>query len=204
MSKKIIFLASFFVILVAAFFVFIFAGTGYGKEPLPVLGNPGHTVGPFAFVNQEGDTITQQNLEGKVSVVEYFFTTCTGICPKMNKSMDKVYEEYKTTPGFQILSCTVDPAHDSVAVLAKYGEQWDADPRVWRFLTGDRKELFDVAVHQFLLSAADSAGVTEQFVHTQYFALVDQHRRIRGFYDGLEPDQVDKLIGDIDALLDEK
>lgn len=203
MYKKILIGAGSFAVLVAAFAFFVFHGNDYGEVKLPVLGNPGHTVGPFSFVNQTGDTVTAQDLEGKVSVVEYFFTTCTGICPKMNKNMDKVYEDFKTTPHFQILSYTVDPAHDSVPVLAKYGEQWGADPKVWQFLTGDRKELFDVAVNQYLLSAADSQGVTEQFVHTQYFALVDQDRRIRGFYDGLQADDLSKLRKDIRKLLAE-
>ncbi|GAA4301373.1 SCO family protein [Compostibacter hankyongensis] len=204
MNRKITILIVFFVVLAGAFFLFLFRGTDYAKKSLPVLGNPGHKVGAFTFVNQEGDSITEKKLDGKVSVVEYFFTTCTGICPKMNRNMDQVYEKFKHTPGFQILSFTVDPAHDSVPVLAKYGEQWGADPRVWLFLTGDRNALFKVAVNQFLLSAADSAGATEQFVHTQFFALVDQDRRIRGFYDGLKQEQVSQLSDDIRALLQEE
>jgi protein SCO1/2 len=122
----------------------------------------------------------------------------------MNKNMDRIYEEFKGTPGFQILSYTVDPAHDSVAVLAKYAEQWGADPKIWKFLTGSRKELFDVAIHQYLLSVADSLGVNDQFVHTQYFALVDGQRQIRGFYDGLKQDDLTKLKKDIHSLLEEE
>lgn len=203
MSKKTIFLIGFFVVLIGVFYIFIFAGTDYGKQPLPVLGNPGHTVGPFAFVDQVGDTITQDNLNGKVTVVNYFFTRCTGICPKMNHNMDQIYEDFKDTADFQILSNTVDPGNDSVPVLAKYAEQWGAQPETWKFLTGPRKELFDVAVHQYLLSVADSLGVNDQFVHTQFFALVDKGRRIRGFYDGLKQDDLDKLKKDIRNLLKE-
>lgn len=115
--------------------------------------------------------------------------------------MDKIYEMFKSDPHFQILSNTVDPKNDSVPVLAKYAEQWGADAKNWKFLTGPRKELFSVAVHQYLLSVADSLGVNDQFVHTQYFALVDQDRKIRGFYDGLEQKELDKLKGDISTLL---
>jgi protein SCO1/2 len=200
MKKKTWYLIGFFAVLLIVFYVFIFAGTSYGTEPLPVLGNPGHTVGPFGFVDQAGDSVTQRDLEGKVTVVNYFFTRCTGICPRMNRNMDKIYEEFKGDPHFQILSNTVDPGNDSVPVLAKYAEQWGADPRVWKFLTGPRNELFRVAVHQYLLNVADSLGVNDQFVHTQFFALVDQDRRIRGFYDSLKPDELSKLKKDIRAL----
>jgi protein SCO1/2 len=119
----------------------------------------------------------------------------------MNKNLDKVYEDLKGIPDFQILSNTVDPAHDSVPVLAKYAEQWNANPKTWKFLTGPRDELFDVALHQYLLSVADPKGVTAQFVHSQWFALVDQDRRIRGFYDGLKPANLDKMEDDIHRLL---
>ncbi len=201
MSRKTLYLIAFFVVLITVFYVALFAGTDFGKRKLPVLGNPGHTVGPFSFVDQAGDTITEKALDGKVSVVEYFFTRCTGICPKMNKNMDLVYEEFKEEPGFQILSYSVDPSHDSVQVLERYAEQFGAKPEVWKFLTGDRAATFDVAVHQYLLNAADSAGVTEDFVHTQMFALVDGDRRIRGFYDGLDPDELKQLRKDIRLLL---
>lgn len=204
MKKTTLYLIGFFVVLLAVFYVFIFAGTDYGKEQLPVLGNPGHTVGPFAFVDQAGDSVTQNDLNGKITLVNYFFTRCTGICPKMNHHMDEIYEQFKGDPGFQILSNTVDPGNDSVPVLAKYAEQWGANPQVWKFLTGPRKELFDVAVHQYLLSVADSLGVNDQFVHTQFIALVDQDRRIRGFYDSLQPDDLSKLKKDIRSLEKEK
>lgn len=115
--------------------------------------------------------------------------------------MDDIYETFKSTPHFQILSNTVDPATDSVPVLAKYAEQWGADADVWKFLTGPKKELFNVAVHEYLLSAADSVGVNDEFVHTQWFALVDQDRHVRGFYDGLDPKDMQKLKTDIRRLL---
>lgn len=200
-SKKTIFIIVFFVVLVGIFYVIAMSMSLKNTPALPVLGNPGHTVGPFAFIDQQGDTVTQKDLNGKVTVVDYFFTRCTSFCPKMNANMDKIYEEFKNNPDFQIISNTVDPAHDSVPVLAKYAEQYGASPEVWKFCTGQRKELFDVAVHQYLLSVADSLGVNDQFVHTQYFALVDQDRQIRGFYNGLQPDDLNKLKKDIKILL---
>lgn len=205
MKKKTIYLIIFFLAIIGIFYAFTFSSMkkNSDQKPLPVLGNPGHKVGPFAFVDQTGDTVTQNDLKKKVSVVEYFYTSCTGICPKMNKNMDEIYETFKNTPHFQILSNTVDPATDSVPVLAKYAEQWDADPNVWKFLTGTKKELFHVAIHEYLLSAADSVGVNGDFVHTQWFALVDQDRRVRGFYDGLDPKDMQKLKNDIRKLLKE-
>lgn len=203
MSKKTLLLIGGFVVLVGVFYAFTYKDIAQSAQPLPILGTPGHKVGPFAFVDQLGDTVTQNALNGKVSVVEYFYTTCPGICPRMNKNMDKVYEDLKNTPDFQILSNTVDPAHDSVPVLAKYAQQWNANPKVWKFLTGPRDELYDVALHQYLLSVADPKGVTAQFVHSQWFALVDQDRRVRGFYDGLKPANLQKMEKDIHQLLKE-
>lgn len=193
-----------FVVLVGIFYVIATSMSVKNQPGLPVLGNPGHTVGSFAFVDQEGDTVTQNNLNGKVTVVDYFFTRCTSFCPKMNANMDKIYEEFKNNADFQIMSNTVDPAHDSVPVLAKYAEQYGASPKVWKFCTGPRHELFDVAVHQYLLSVADSLGVNDQFVHTQYFALVDKDRQIRGFYNGLKQGDLNKLKQDIKILLKEE
>lgn len=203
-SKKTIYIVAGFVVLVGIFYVIATSMSVKNQPGLPVLGNPGHTVGPFAFVDQEGDTVTQNNLNGKVTVVDYFFTRCTSFCPKMNANMDKIYEVFKDNPDFQIMSNTVDPANDSVPVLAKYAEQYGASPKVWKFCTGPRHELFDVAVHQYLLSVADSLGVNDQFVHTQYFALVDKDRQIRGFYNGLKQGDLNKLKQDIRVLLKEE
>lgn len=202
MKKKGWLIVAVLVVVIGAFITWgIFPNMNKNKSPLPVLGNPGHKVGNFSFLDQEGDTITQNVLNNKVSVVEYFYTTCTGICPRMNKNMDKIYKTFKSTPGFQILSNTVDPATDSVSVLAKYAEQWNADPKVWKFLTGPKKEVFHTATTDYLLNAADSIGVTGEYVHTQWFALVDQDRQIRGFYDGLKQDDLGKLKTDIRTLL---
>lgn len=192
------------VVLIVAIFAYQYTYSGLKKNqnPLPPLGNPGHKVGAFMLIDQQGDTITQKVLNGKVSVIEYFYTSCTGICPRMNKNMDKIYETFKETPGFQILSNTVDPATDNVETLAKYAEQWGADPEVWKFLTGTKEMLFSTAVNEYLLNAADSIGVTGEYVHTQWFALVDQKRRVRGFYDGLKTSDMQKLKQDIRQLLE--
>ncbi len=203
MSKKTILLGGILILLVAGFMVYAFVGVGFGRKTLPVLPDPSHKVAPFAFINQMGDTVTQKNMDGKVCVVEYFFTTCTGICPKMNANMDKVYKEFKNTPGFLILSHTVDPETDSVPVMEKYAEQYGADPKVWMFLTGPKKELYAMARHSYLLNAATGDGGKDDFIHTQMWALIDQNRQIRGFYDGLKPAEINKMEDDIRTLLKE-
>ncbi|QJB42754.1 SCO family protein [Chitinophaga oryzae] len=177
-------------------------GTFLGKEKLPILGAPGHTVQGFSFTDQEGHTRTKDDVKGKIYVAEYFFTTCTGICPKMNANMEKVYAKYKDKPDFLILSHTVDPEHDSVPVLKAYAEKHGADAKNWWFLTGTKKELYALARQGYLVDDGTYTG-EEDFVHTQWFALVDKTGQIRGLYEGTKKQDVDKLIDDIDRLMEE-
>lgn len=208
MSKKALFYIGFFVLLTAGFLGYagylIMGETGsfFGKEKLPVLGSPGHITGGFSFVNQAGQTITQNDVKGKVYVAEYFFTTCTGICPKMNANMQKVYAVYRNNPDFRILSHTVDPDHDTISVLKAYAEKHGADPKNWWFLTGTKKELYTLARQGYMVDDGTYTG-DEDFVHTQWFALVDGEGRVRGLYEGTKQPDVEKLIKDIDRLMKE-
>ncbi|MEV4882423.1 SCO family protein [Chitinophaga ginsengisegetis] len=208
MSKKAIILISFFVLLSAGFLTYAGyiikgeTGTFFGKDKLPHLGAPGHTIPGFSFTDQEGRTKTKTDVEGKIYVSEFFFTTCTGICPKMNANMDKVYAKYKDNPNFLILSHTVDPEHDSVPVLKAYAAKHGADSKNWWFLTGDKKQLYRLARQGYLVDDGVYTG-EEDFVHTQWFALVDKAGQIRGLYEGTKKQDVDKLIEDIDRLMEE-
>jgi protein SCO1 len=203
MSKKKWFYIGFFAVLTG---IFLFALTkmvpGFGEVKLPVLGY----VKPFSFTNQEGKTITQSDVQSKVYVVEYFFTTCKGICPKMNKNMQGIYAEFKAEPGFLILSHTVDPATDTVAQMKRYADSLGADPARWWFLTGTKDSLYTAARASYLLDDPrnNNMSIDEQFIHTQFFALVDKGGRVRAVYDGLKEDEIKKLRGDIKALLIEK
>ncbi|ATL46383.1 electron transport protein SCO1/SenC [Chitinophaga caeni] len=205
MSKKAIFYIVFFVALSAmfvgynAYVIKDETGSYYGKEKLPYLGSPGHEVQGFSFVNQEGKTITKDSVKGKFYVAEYFFTTCTGICPRMNENMEKVYEAYKDDPNFRILSHTVDPEYDSVPILKAYAEKHHADAKNWWFLTGSKKMLYKLARESYLVDDGHYTG-DEDFVHTQWFALVDGKGRIRGLYEGTKKSDINKLIKDIDRL----
>jgi protein SCO1/2 len=201
-KKKIGFLVGFFILL---FLGFYFALTrlipGFGKPQLPVLSYVPH----FAFDNQEGKMITDKDLDGKVYVAEYFFTTCKGICPKLNTNMKKVAEDYAAEPDFRILSYTVDPGTDSVARMKRYADSLGADPGRWWFLTGRKDSLYHLARGGYLLDDPknNALNIDEQFLHTQFFALVDKSGRVRKIYDGLKKDELQELEKDINVLLRE-
>ena len=200
MSKKQLFYIAFFAALVVGFY---FAMTrmipGFGKKELPVLSY----VQPFAFTNQEGKTITEKDMQGNVAVVEYFFTTCKGICPKMNGNMQKVYQQYKSAPNFRILSHTVDPDTDSVGRMKWYADSLGANANDWWFLTGRKDSLYATARNSYLLDDPknNTGGIDDQFIHTQFFALVDKNGKVRGIYDGLKKEELDQLTENIGRLL---
>ncbi len=208
MSRKAIFYTSFFVLLSIGFMAYagllIKESTGkfLGGEKLPVLGPPGHTVQGFSFTDQDSNRVTQDNVKGKIYVAEYFFTTCTNICPVMNKNMEKIYAKYKDKPNFMILSHTSDPDYDSIPVLKAYAEKHGADPRNWHFLTGDKLQLYKLARESYLVDDGKFTG-EDDFIHTQWFALVDGEGQIRGLYEGTKAKDIDKLITDIDRLMQE-
>ena len=201
--KKLILYSVFFVVLFALFFYFIFAGTDNWKAKIPTVG----FVQPFAFTNQDGHTITEEYLKGKVTVVEYFFTTCKGICPRMNGSMKKLYDQYKDEPGFMILAHTVQPETDSIARLKFYADSMQIDTKKWVLVTGRKDSLYKAARSSYLLDDPKNnvEKLEDQFIHTQFFALVDKSGNVRGgVYDALKQEDLKKLSGDIAKLLKEK
>jgi len=181
------------------------AGSVFGaKNDLPYPGPPGHQPGAFAFTNQEGKVITEDSVYGKVTVVEFFFTTCPGICKEMNKNLGTVYAAFSGNNSVRILSHTVDPEHDSVDVLRAYAGKLNASAPVWQFLTGDKERLYKTARIDYLLSVEDPpADIEDDFIHTEYVALIDKRRKIRGYYDATDELATRQLIEDIDRLLDE-
>lgn len=203
MSRKLWFYIGFFVVLVVSFYVVMTKVLpGFGKTELPVL----NRVQPFSFVNQSGQIVTEKDLAGKVAVVEYFFTTCKGICPKMNANMQQVYKEFRNEPGFRILSHTVDPLTDSVARMKRYADSLGADPGRWWFLTGSKDSLYAAARNSYLLDDPknNQGSVDEQFIHTQFFALVDKQGKVRKIYDGLKKEEVEEMKKDIRTLLNKE
>lgn len=166
------------------------------------LKRTGHTVSDFSFVNQYNDTITQADLSGKISVVNYFFTTCGSICPIMNDQMKRVQTEFKTDDWLMLLSHTVWPEGDSVPRLYDYSLRYEAIPTKWWFLTGTKSDLYTMARKSYLIVPDENDpkydhGNESDFIHTENFVLVDPNKKIRGMYDGTNPDEISELIKDI-------
>ena len=199
--KRIRFYLLFFVALLGIFYLAIFWGNDSWRKKLPIL----NEVKPFSFVNQNGDTLSNNHFAGKVQVVEFFFTTCKGICPKMNNELAKVAEQFKEEEDFIILSHTVDPDTDSVGRLKYFADSLKLEANKWVLLTGTKAALYEAARKSYLLDDQhdESAAIAEQFIHTQLFALVDRSGRVRGIYDGLDKKELVKLEKDIALVLKE-
>lgn len=176
----------------------------YGNKKIDNRDTVYHTIAPFHFINQLNDTISHLDVENKNYVVEYFFTTCQSICPIMNTNMMKVAEAFKSDTSFKILSHTVRPEEDSVPLLMAYAKEHKADHRNWWFLTGEKKQLYDLARKSYLMNNEEGAGDADDFIHSQLFALIDKDRHIRGFYDGTVDADIVKLIKDVVLLKQEQ
>jgi protein SCO1/2 len=206
MKKKIIFYSIFFVLLISTFYILLSFTKGFFDVKLPVMSY----VQDFSFTDQNGQTVTQKNIDGKVYVAEYFFTTCKGICPKMNFNMKGVYDQFKKDKDFAIISHTSMPETDSVPLLKEYEEKMiGSNPQYaakWYFVTGSKDSLYKMARQSYLLDndKNNSENIKEAFIHTQFFALVDKQKRVRGIYDGLKKDEIARLEKDIATLLKEK
>lgn len=207
------------VLLIAAAGVFIYAFFIYDKEKptriLPIYGEKQyesksgktdttyHTIQTFRFTNQDGKPVTEDSFKGSVYVTDFFFTTCHSICPIMSNQMERIYTKYKGNKEVKFLSHTVDPEIDTVEQLKAYAIKHNADAAQWMFVTGDKKELYNIARTGYLLNAEQGDGGPDDFIHTQNFALIDKDKRIRGFYDGTDSTEMNKLMVDIDVLLAE-
>jgi protein SCO1/2 len=156
------------------------------------------TIPPIKYINQYGDSISDKNLDGNIYVADFFFTTCPSICPIMQRNMLNVYNAFKDSTGFKIVSYTIDPQHDSVPVLKKYADKLGIGGNTWWLLQGHKNETYQVA-KSYLVSVQEKNPAGE-YIHDGYFILIDKEKRIRGTYDGTNPDEVKKLIADIKIL----
>jgi protein SCO1/2 len=203
MSKKTVGYLVFFTVLLSGFFYFVFRGTDNWKVKLPTLSY----VKPFHFTNQDGQPVTEADLTNKITVVEYFFTSCKGICPKLNTNMKDIYMQFRNEPDFQIFSHTCNPGTDSVAVLKHYADSLQVDTKKWIFITGRKDSLYQMARSSYLLDDPKNnvEKIEDQFIHTQFFALVDRNGKVRGkIYDGLKTLEVQQLKRDLARLLKDK
>lgn len=171
---------------------------------LPVLGE----VPDFTLTVHTGQPITLNDLRGRVWVANFFFTTCRSICPIMQDNMTEVQKAFADNPSVQIVSFTVDPQHDTVTVLSEYARKKGAIPGKWLFVTGEKKAIYRLARKGFKLAAEDVPeqleGTTHDFIHSDRFVLVDSQGRIRGYYSGMDMEQVRRLIKDTQQLLVEE
>lgn len=159
-----------------------------------------HTVADFKLINQNGDTITQDFYQDKIYVADFFFTTCLTICPIMTDHMVQIQEEIKEDPEILLLSHTVFPKNDSVPVLKKYAQEKGVIDAKWNLVTGDKKHIYELARKSYLASKSDGDGGPYDMIHTENFVLVDKQKRIRGFYDGTDPEAIEDLMDDIRIL----
>lgn len=160
-----------------------------------------HTIPDFKFTSQYGDTVTAQNFVDKIYVADFFFTTCPTICPKMKVQLKRVYEKFKNNPDVALLSHTINPEHDSVAVLKEFADNLGITGRQWLFVTGDKEAIYDIGQNSYMVTAQEDSSAPGGVVHSGAFILVDKDRHIRGIYDGTTEAGVDKLMADMDRLL---
>jgi len=201
--------------LLAGIIVLGFLGSCRSKQDrLPILGNRqpviktvnGQTVTDtvyatipdFKFVNQYADTITSKNLKGKIYVADFFFTTCPSICPVMHRNMLNVYNEFKNDDNFRILSHTIDPKYDTIPVLKRYADKMGISGNCWWLLHGNQGDTYNIA--KSYLQTVQEKNPQGQFIHDGFFILIDKQKRIRGTYEGTDPQEVNKMIADIKTL----
>jgi protein SCO1 len=160
-------------------------------------------VPDFEFTTQQGKKFSQsKDLSNSIYVANFFFARCTSVCKKMSSQLSRVQEAYRNNSSIKIVSITVNPEHDSVDVLQNYASQYGADPSKWFLLTGPHDEIYSLAQKGFFLPALKVEG-QQDFIHSEKFMLVDKNQKVRGIYDGTDPDDVDRLIIEINVLLDE-
>lgn len=162
-----------------------------------------HKVGEFSLTDQDGQPVTPIDFEGKIYVTDFFFVTCPTICPKMTDQMLRVYEEFNENSDILLLSHTVMPEEDSVPVLKEYADKFNISSEKWKLVTGDKKQIYDLARKTYFAAVTEGDGGVDDFIHTENFVLVDKDKRLRGFYDGTSKKDVDRLIKDIYTLLAE-
>lgn len=158
-----------------------------------------HRIADFLLINQEGDTVTQDTFKDRIYVADFFFTTCATICPIMTEHMGQIQDKIKDDPSVLLLSHSVTPEIDTVAQLKRYADKKGVIPGKWHLVTGDKKQIYDLARKSYLV-AKDQPYSPYDLLHTENFVLIDPQRRIRGFYDGTDPEAIETLMRDIAIL----
>ncbi len=181
-------------------------------KPLPILGNHDvdpqtgdtiyHTIPDFTFIDQDSQVVTNQTFAGKAYVADFFFTSCPTICPKVAQQMLRLEDRYAEDDGLMLLSHTIDVKHDTIAKLKKYQVGLGANPEKWKFVTGEKAEIYNIA-NDYMSIAIEDPRAPGGFDHSGWLILVDENRHIRAFANGTDPESVDEFMLDIDKLLAE-
>ena len=215
--KKVLLLGVLILVPVLAFLFLKFFGTNHYTLPtyLPVVTDTGdalvrngdtvfHQIPDFRLISQTGKTVTQTDLASKVYVANFFFASCKDVCKKMTANLLEVQEAFKDNAKVKIVSYTVDPERDSVAVLNAYANTYGAKPDQWYFLTGPRAQIYHLAQEGYKLPAMQAPSIIPDFIHSEKLLLIDEEKHVRGIYNGTNPEDVDRLITEIKVLLQEK
>jgi len=171
-----------------------------------------HAVVDFKFQNQLGKTVSLSDIPGKVIVADFFFTRCPSICPKLTANIRKLQDALSSkdqfkqlNPAFvQFISFSVDPERDSVPVLKAYGDKMGVNPEIWWLLTGPKKKVYDFSIDELKLGLVDGEGVDSNFIHTQKLVLLDKEHVVRGYYNGLDSADLQKMANDMVFIMLEK
>ncbi|WP_428985352.1 SCO family protein [Sphingobacterium oryzagri] len=193
--------------------------TGHSDKKLPIIGEREtterivdgktvvdtiyHQIPSFSFLNQDSINISDKTFDGKIYIANFFFTHCPSICPTMQRNLLKVYEKYKGDDRLAFLSHSIDFKYDSPSVLKAYAQKLGVDDTQWQFVTGSKKDIYGIS-EKYLVYTKEDASVPGGYDHQGYLVLIDQHKRIRGAYDGTNDEQVAQLFTDLDILLQEK
>ncbi len=202
-----------FIVFVFAVPLLAFAALNWFEKKfdrLPILGPAkkehgqikNHMIADFNLTNQNGQQVSTSDWKNKVVVADFFFTHCPSVCPIMTKNLKKVQQQFGRDV-IVINSFSIDPERDSSAELKKYSEHHSIENTNWSLITGSKKEIYALARNSFLIVATDGDGGPEDFIHSEQFVLIDQQKRIRGFYNGTDNAEVDQLINDIKKLVNE-
>jgi len=195
-------------------FLLLIVGCNDNKERLPYYNTPDftpkwemqnektfHQIRPFKLINQENESFTEKDIEGKICVVDFFFTTCPGICLKMTNSMSNIEKEFTNDDKILLLSHSVTPVKDSVPVLKQYAKDKKVNFQRWKLLTGNKNEIYDLGRKYYFVEEDEGVKKDDDiFLHTENFILIDKQRHIRGIYNGLDPNSIKNLIRDINVL----
>lgn len=196
-------------VVLIALFLASCANTG---KILPIIGHPSivgndtvySKIKSFSFLSQDSVVVTEKTFDNKIYVADFIFLSCPSICPIMNSEMKKVYETFKTNPNIYFLSHTIDPENDTVPRLKAFAEALGVESQKWFFVTGEKDSIYSMAETSYFATAYPDKLSPGNFIHSGGLLLVDTHKHLRGVYDGTNPKETERLIDDLDILLDEQ